>query len=251
MTTPFDDTLRRLAHSLRSAHRAVVLTGAGVSTDSGIPDFRSSAGLWRDADPMRFATQDGFLRDPVGFYAFWREHLGALASVRPNVTHEVVALLERDGLASAVATQNIDGLHQTAGSKNVHEVHGTFRTVRCLECGVREPSARAFSIRDRAPRCRVCGGLVRPDVVLFGEALGPAFEDATEEIQRADFLLVLGSSLEVAPVSELVPLAASRGMPVAIVNRESTSHDDEASFVVHRELAPTMRALATELGLRR
>ncbi|GAB4210592.1 MAG: Sir2 family NAD-dependent protein deacetylase [Sandaracinaceae bacterium] len=240
-----------LARLVREARRTVVLSGAGVSTESGIPDFRSSAGLWATADPMRFATQEGFLRDPVAFYAFWREHLGGLTDVRPNVTHEVVALLERDGRVSAVITQNIDGLHQAAGSRNVHEVHGTFRTVRCLECGMREPSTRAFSIIGRAPRCRVCGGLLRPDVVLFGEMLGPVFEEATEDLRRGDMLLVLGSSLGVAPVADLVPLAVERGMPVAIVNRDPTPFDDDVALVLHRELGSTMRALAAELDLRR
>jgi NAD-dependent deacetylase len=244
-------TVHDLAQLFRQTRRAVVLTGAGVSTDSGIPDFRSRLGLWRDADPMRFATQQGFLADPVAFYDFWREHLGRLGDVKPNVTHEVVALLERAERVRAVVTQNIDGLHQAAGSKNVHEVHGTFRTVRCLECGVREPSARAFSIVGRAPRCRVCGGLLRPDVVLFGEALGGAFEDATEELAQCELLLVLGSSLEVAPVSDLVPYAADRKIPTAIVNRDPTHLDDVATLVLHRELGPTMRELAAALELRR
>ncbi|MBN8616775.1 MAG: Sir2 family NAD-dependent protein deacetylase [Deltaproteobacteria bacterium] len=240
-------TIDDLARLVRGARTAVVLTGAGVSTDSGIPDFRSRSGLWRDADPMRFATQRGFLDDPIAFYDFWREHLGKLAEVKPNVTHEVVAHLESRGHVRSVVTQNIDGLHQAAGSKNVHEVHGTFRTVRCVECGVREPSTRAFSIVGRAPRCRVCGGLLRPDVVLFGEALGGAFEDATDDLARADLLLVLGSSLEVAPVSEMVPFAAERKIPVAIVNRERTACDDEASLVLHEDLAPTMRALRSRV----
>lgn len=240
-----------LARLVRGASRIVVLSGAGVSTDSGIPDFRSRVGLWRDADPMRFATREGFLADPVAFYGFWREHLGGLADVRPNVTHEVVALLEKAGRVSAVITQNIDGLHQAAGSENVLEVHGTFRTVRCVDCGVREPSARAFSISGRAPRCRVCSGLLRPDVVLFGEGLGGAFEDATEELARAELLLVLGSSLEVAPVSDLVPYAADREIPVAIVNRDRTTLDDLATLVLHRELGPTMQELAAALELRR
>jgi NAD-dependent deacetylase len=245
------DGPRTLARLFRGARRAVVLSGAGVSTESGIPDFRSSTGLWATADPMRFATREGLTRDPVAFYAFWREHLGALAHVRPNVAHEVVALLERDGMVASVVTQNIDGLHQAAGSRNVHEVHGTFRTVRCLECGMREASARAFSVRDRAPRCRVCGGLLRPDVVLFGEMLGPVFEDATEDLRRGDLLVVLGSSLEVAPVSDLVPLAIERGMPVAIVNRDPTPFDDDVALVLHSELGGTMGAVAAELGLRR
>lgn len=238
-----------LAALVRGARRGLVLSGAGVSTDSGIPDFRSAGGLWRDKDPMRFATQQGLLADPVAFYEFWRVHLGKLSDVAPNVTHEVVARLERAGHVATVVTQNIDGLHQAAGAKNVLEVHGTFRTVRCLECGLREGSARAFAVTGRAPHCRVCGGLVRPDVVLFGESLGSAFEDATDALARADLLLVLGSSLEVAPVSDLVPYAVDRRIPVAIVNREATHLDADATLVVRAELGPTMRALATALAL--
>ena len=244
-------SIARLAQLVRGAKRGVVLTGAGVSTDSGIPDFRSRLGLWRDADPMRLATLEGFLEDPVALYGFWRTHLGRLGDVKPNVTHEVVALLERAGRVRAVVTQNIDGLHQAAGSKNVLEVHGSFRTVRCLSCGLKEPSARAFAVEGRAPRCGACDGLLRPDVVLFGEPVGASFEDAAAELARADLLLVLGSSLEVAPVSDLVPEAAERGIPIVIVNREATHLDDAATLVLHEELGPTMRALAAALALAR
>jgi NAD-dependent deacetylase len=197
------------------------------------------------------ATLEGFLKDPVAFYGFWRTHLGRLGDVKPNVTHEVVALLERAGRVRAVVTQNIDGLHQAAGSKNVLEVHGSFRTVRCLSCGLKEPSARAFAVEGRAPRCGACDGLLRPDVVLFGEPVGASFEDAAAELARADLLLVLGSSLEVAPVSDLVPEAAERGIPIVIVNREATHLDDAATLVLHEELGPTMRALAAALALAR
>lgn len=238
-----------LAGLVRGARSAVVLTGAGVSTDSGIPDFRSRLGLWAGADPMRFASYAGFLRDPEGFYEFWRAHLGTLERVRPNIAHEVVARLERRGIVRCVVTQNVDGLHQAAGSKNVIEVHGTFRTVRCVQCGVRETSARVFASRRGLPRCRVCGGMLRPDVILFGEGLGGRFEEAVTELEQADLLLVLGTSLEVAPVSELVPLAKSRGATVAIVNRDETELDELADVVLHRELAETMRTLARALDL--
>ncbi len=246
MTIPID----ALADLVRASRRAAILTGAGVSTDSGIPDFRSRNGIWREFDPTRFATRDGLFADPVGFYDFWRGQLGFLESATPNVSHEVIAKLERSGPAREVITQNIDGLHQRAGSRNVLEAHGTLRTVRCVECGVREPSKRAFAMRGRAPRCRVCEGLLRPDVVLFGEPLGGAYEDALEAVARSDLVLVLGSSLTVAPISELVPYALERTIPVAIVNRDPTHLDRDVSLALRAELAPTMRALATALSLR-
>lgn len=243
------DGLHALTNRIRKSRRGVVLSGAGMSTESGIPDFRSRMGLWRDADPMRYATREGLLADPEGFYAFWRPYFASLATVRPNQGHYVVAALERAGLVRAVVTQNVDGLHQAAGSSTVHEVHGTFRTVRCMGCGLRASSAEAFAQSEGAPRCSACGSLVRPDVVLFGEMLGPVFEDATESVRAADFLLVLGSSLEVAPVSGLVPFAATRGVPVAIVNREPTNYDGLADVVVRAELGPSLQEIAARLGL--
>lgn len=244
-------TIERAAELLASARHAVALTGAGVSTDSGIPDFRGDAGLWREVDFDRVASIDGFLADPAGFYRFWSDRLAALDDVVPNMTHEVLGALEAAGRLAAVITQNIDGLHQRAGSRTVHEVHGTFRTARCLGCRRRSAIEDVFAMarRDGAPRCASCGELLKPDVVLFGETLPPAFELGVREIDRADVLVVLGSSLEVHPVAGLVPRAAAGGAAVVLLNRDPTPFDGLAEVVIHDELAAIMPRLAARLPL--
>lgn len=240
------DEVERLVELVRSAERIVALTGAGVSTDSGIPDFRSaSSGIWQEYDPMEIASIDGFRRDPRKFYEFWGERFGALRDKRPNVTHDVLAELERGGSLRAVVTQNIDGLHQAAGSERVLEVHGSFRRARCLHCSKVESLddvvARVRS--GRLPVCEVCGELVKPDVVLFGEMLPPVFGEAETFMTECDLLLVLGSSLFVHPVAGLVPGALRAGAKVAIVNRDPSPYDDLVHLVVHGELREVMPRL--------
>lgn len=247
--------IHEIAKAIRSARRMVALTGAGVSTECGIPDFRSDAGVWSRADPMEVGSIDGFREDPARFYAFWGDFFRRIGEVPPGSTHRMLAALEARGLCAAVVTQNIDGLHQTAGSRNVIEVHGGWKTARCLRCGTKYETAAFLAggkgARPHEPSCERCGGLVKPDVVLFGEPLGPAFGVAEREVEKADLLLVLGSSLAVAPVSELVPTAAARGTQVAIVNRERTSHDREATWVAHVELREAAEAITEELALPR
>lgn len=241
----------RLAELLSDATHVVALTGAGVSTDSGIPDFRSpESGLWATHDPAEVASIQGFLADPRGFYGFWGERFGELADKRPNAAHALLAALEEDGRLRAVITQNIDGLHGAAGSQNVLEVHGTYRRARCLGCGVVLPLAQVVErvAAGEAPRC-ACGDLIKPDVVLFGEALPPTFGEAERHARGCDVLLVLGSSLEVYPVAGLVPLAAREGARIAIVNRDPGPFDDLADVVLHASLGEVMPALAARLGL--
>jgi NAD-dependent deacetylase len=237
--------IRELAARLREARCAVALTGAGVSTDSGIPDFRSaSSGLWEHHDPAQVASLAGFVREPRAFYEFWGERFAKLGEAEPNVTHLTLAALERAGHLAAVVTQNIDGLHGAAGSERVLEVHGSYRQARCLGCGeissLEEVSARVRG--GRLPICH-CGGLVKPDVTLFGEDLPPSFAEAEALVRQADVLLVLGSSLEVHPVAGLVPEASSHGAFVALINREPSRYDGLADLVLHTELAPAMREL--------
>lgn len=242
---------KRLASHLRAAHRCVVLTGAGVSTASGIPDFRGDHGLWTQADAARVATFEGFRQDPRGFYAFWRDKFGLLTKAKPNAAHVALAQLEARGLVRAIVTQNVDGLHQIAGSREVLEVHGRFRSARCLSCG-RRYDTRAFIEglrKDEEPRCEVCPGLVKPDVVLFGEPLDPDFDRATAAVGQCDLLVVIGTSLEVAPVSDLVPLALSRHAKLVIVNREPTQYDDDADATLDGDLVARMRELAADLAL--
>jgi NAD-dependent deacetylase len=245
-----DAQLEALVDMLLGAQRAVALTGAGVSTESGIPDFRSAGGLWGQHDPMRVASIQGFLQDPQGFYRFWSDNLRGLVHAAPNVAHRVLVDLEAKQRLVSVITQNIDGLHSTAGSTRVHEVHGTFRRARCLRCATSYPIEDVFDEvrRGRVPQCDHCGGMVKPDVVLFGERLPPAFEEGAQDVAGADLLLVLGSSLEVYPVADLVPAAKASGARVVLVNREPGPFDHLGDLVVHGELGQVMGAVAKRLA---
>ena len=240
-----------LASLVRASRACVVLTGAGVSTASGIPDFRSNQGLWTKENAARVGSITGFHADPRGFYAFWSKHLGGLTSAKPNDAHRVISKLEDRGLVVALITQNVDGLHSLAGSRDPLEVHGNFRRARCLTCGARyETAAFLAELREgEAPTCSICSGLVKPDVVLFGEALDPSFGRAETAVRSCDLLIAIGTSLEVAPVSGLVPLALDRGASVVIVNREDTPYDDEATLLLDGDLVERMRALARDLKI--
>ncbi|HJL16161.1 MAG TPA: Sir2 family NAD-dependent protein deacetylase [Sandaracinaceae bacterium LLY-WYZ-13_1] len=240
-----------LARRLRAARDPMALTGAGVSTESGIPDFRSAeSGIWREHDPMEVASLEGFRREPRRFYTFWEPRFGKLGEARPNAAHRVLAALERAGMLSGVVTQNIDGLHGVAGSERVLEVHGSYRQARCLRCG-RVESLEAVTERvrqGRLPICEDCGELMKPDVVLFGEQLPPVFAEATRLARQTDLLVVLGSSLGVHPVAGLVPEAHEAGAAVVLINREPSPYDEMADVVIHGELGPVSRALAERLG---
>jgi NAD-dependent deacetylase len=227
-----------LAALIVEAQPCVVLTGAGVSTESGIPDFRSATGIWAQYDPMEYATIDAFRRDPEKVWEFYALRLGVLAEAEPNTGHLALAELERRGLVQAVVTQNIDGLHQRAGSREVIEVHGSIRSATCLECGTEAPLDRA------APRCPACGAIMKPGVVLFGELLPvEAMERAGELARGAGLLLVVGSSLEVYPVAGLPDETLSAGGALAIVNRGPTPFDGQADVRVDAEAGETLSTL--------
>ncbi len=243
--------LERLAAWLRAGRPTVALTGAGVSTDSGIPDFRGGAGLWDEVDPMEVASAQGFYEDPARFYRFWRRRFGVIASAEPNVAHQFLALLERKGILQALVTQNVDGLHQRAGSERVLEVHGSFARARCTGCGEAVPGRDVLAGAPEAPppACPACGGLVRPDVVLFGELLPPdVFEAAVEAVDAAEVVLVMGTSLQVQPVAGLVPRALHRGKDVAILNGAPGPYDEAADVVLHGPLGTTVPRLLDTLG---
>ena len=223
----------RLATLLRERQPAVALPGAGVSTESGIPDFRSPGGVWERYDPMEYATIDAFRRDPRKVWEFYGLRLRALAQAEPNDAHRALAELERRGLLRAVVTQNIDTLHEQAGSREVVEVHGSIRTAVCLVCGVRVPRAEVVRLVDEhgAPPCPGCGEVLKPDVVMFGELLpARAIDRATELAREAALLLVVGSTLEVWPVAGLPHETLAGGGIVAIVNRGPTAFDSHAAL---------------------
>lgn len=250
--TTHNEKLHQLSRWIEEARYAVALTGAGVSTESGIPDFRSpQCGLWSMVDPLKVASIDGFLRDPVGFYEFWKWRFSRLSQAQPNITHSLLARLESRGRLKAVITQNIDNLHRKAGSQRVLEVHGNYTRGLCIDC--RKPYEIETLFRkveeQGAPHCDHCHGLLKPDVVLFGELLPPAFQESEWEICRADLLIVLGSSLEVYPVAGLVPQAQYAKTRVVLINREATPFDAIADLVIHSDLGPTMCRLSELLGL--
>jgi NAD-dependent deacetylase len=217
-----------LAELLRANQPCVVLTGAGASTESGVPDFRSAGGIWATYDPMVVASIEGFRRDPERVWEFYGRRLGVLAGVEPNAGHRALARLEEAGLVEAIVTQNVDGLHQRAGSRDVVEVHGSIATASCPGCGV------SVVPRLPLPRCDGCGLVLRPDVVMFGELLPPdRLERARSLARAAALLLVVGSSLQVWPVAGLPEETLAAGGKLAIVNREPTPYDALAELVVH------------------
>ncbi len=227
---------------IEQAHRAVFFGGAGVSTESGIPDFRSVDGLYHqkfDYPPETIISRSFFDRRPEEFFKFYREKMLPLG-FEPNVTHRVLARLEQEGHLAAVVTQNIDGLHQKAGSRRVFELHGSVLRNYCMRCGRAYP---ATFIRDwpGVPRCD-CGGIVKPDVVLYEEPLDEkTLTGAVKAISRADLLIVGGTSLTVYPAAGL--LRYYGGDRLVLINRDETPYDNEASLVLHESLGEVFSRL--------
>jgi NAD-dependent deacetylase len=243
-------SVARLAELVRESGPVVVLTGAGISTESGIPDFRSPTGIWAEYDPQEYATIDAFRTDPEKVWRFYSLRLAALTAAEPNAGHIALAELERAGLVRAVVTQNIDLLHERAGSSDVVEVHGSIRTSSCLRCGSRYPLADVLRLLEAGdvPRCTVCGGVLKPDVVFFGELLPEGAIDRAYELARsARLLLVVGSGLEVWPVSLLPEETVQAGGRVAIVNRGPTTFDGRAVLKIDGGAGETLAALARRL----
>lgn len=216
-----EDKLRQIAEILAASTSTVALTGAGISVDSGIPAFRGSQGLWGKYDPMEYASIEAFLRDPARVWGMLHELDELIFSARPNQAHHCLAQLEKLGALNIVVTQNIDGLHQEAGSRAVVEFHGSSRRLRCLECG-QVLGRNELTMDIMPPRCS-CGGLIKPDVVFFGEPIPQrAMLAAMAAAQACTAMLVVGTSAVVAPASHLPILAQSAGAKVIEINLEPT-----------------------------
>ncbi len=246
-----EDAVAAARRLVASARRVVALTGAGISTDSGIPDFRGPEGLWtKDPGAERRATLDAYVRDPEVRRRAWRTRLEALAaSAEPNAGHRALVSLERQGKLDTLVTQNVDGLHQRAGSdpERVVEVHGTVRDVVCLACGDRHPAAEALErVRsgEEDPACLRCGGLLKTATISFGQALVAAdLVRAEQAARRCDLLLAVGTTLAVHPAAGLVPLASDHGATVVIVNAEPTPYDRVADVVVRTPIGEALPAI--------
>jgi len=248
MTPAIEQAIERI----RQANRIVAFTGAGISTEAGIPDFRSEGGLWEDAELMERMSARGFRRDPAGFYQASVRLMPGVQSARPTAAHRLLADLEARGKLAAVITQNIDGLHQAAGSQTVYEIHGTFRTGHCVDCDARYEMAPFYEQLDRGriatPQCAQCNAPIKPDVVLFGDLLPlDVWEGAAAAAAGCDLLLVLGSSLVVYPAAELPQMALAAGAKLVIVNREATEFDRLANVVVRMQLGDFAREVTARL----
>ncbi|MCQ4574920.1 MAG: Sir2 family NAD-dependent protein deacetylase [Candidatus Brocadiales bacterium] len=251
--------IESVASIIKESRGIVSLTGAGISTSAGIPDFRSpEEGLWaKDPSKMMLFTDVGFASNPKGFYEFGREILPGFQNARPTLAHRFLSRLEQEdsfGL-KCVITQNIDGLHQKAGSKNVMEMHGGLSTGRCTsrtcpkEFGL-EDIIRRVEEGELPPLCPECGAVIRPDIVLFGEELpGGAYQRAVEYLKHCDLLLVMGSSLVVYPVADMPEVAMGHGARLIIINLQPTQYDSRADAAIRLPLDEAAEKLMETLGM--
>ena len=239
-----------LARLVRANQPCVVLTGAGISTESGIPDFRSPTGIWAEFDPADYASLAAFRADPAKVWRFYKPRIAMLTEAEPNAAHLALAILEQAGLVEAVVTQNVDLLHERAGSRNLVEVHGSIRTATCPACGASYPRDVVVARLEHAdaPPCDNCDAILKPDVVFFGELLpAAAIERAFELARRARLLLVVGSSLEVHPVAALPEETLLAGGRLAIVDKGPTPYDRRAELKLEGNAAEILGAVADEL----
>lgn len=247
------DKTKRLLEYINESNNIVFFGGAGVSTESGIPDFRSKNGLYNQHDiqfdkytPEYLLSEDCLNDNPEVFFEFYRQKMD-VRNIEPNITHKVLANLEKQGKLSAVVTQNIDGLHQKAGSKRVYEIHGTTRRNYCSKCKMEYHPDFLFNSSEKIPRCE-CGGIIRPDVTLYGEQLPEkAVSGATGAIFNADMLIVAGTSLQVYPAANLIK--CFRGKHIVVINKEELKNirlDYKDDMVICEALGEVFKELEGE-----
>ncbi len=247
----FETLVRRFADLVRSSRKIIAFTGAGVSTESGIPDFRSPGGIWSRYDPEMF-TIDRFLHDTEARKVHWKALSGddfIPGNARPNAAHYALAELERMGKLDCVITQNVDGLHEEAGNspERVFHLHGTMREAKCLRCGKGYPmeEVRRWVLSGtEIPECRDCGGILKPNAVFFGEAL-PEWElsESQRRARECDLCIVIGSSLVVYPAALIPQYAVQSGAKLVIINRDRTSLDPDAEVRISESAGKTMSRL--------
>ncbi len=244
--------IERAAVLLHEAQFMIAFTGAGISTPSGIPDFRSpDSGLWEKVDLLKVASIYGFRHDPKAFYEWIRPLASLTFNAQPNSAHKSLARLEAAGRLKAVITQNIDILHSRAGNQNVFELHGHLRDATCIHCFrvyPAEPVIRQFIDDHQVPHCPHCGSVLKPNVILYGEQLPvQVFLNAKDHCRKADVMLIIGSSLEVAPASDLPMLAARNGAKIIIINLGSTFMDNQADVRIVGDAADVLPRIVERL----
>jgi NAD-dependent deacetylase len=244
MIMDLNQQIQQAADLMTKAQNIVALTGAGISTPSGIPDFRSSSsGLWEQVDPLTVASIYAFRQNPQHFYEWIHPLSRLILEAKPNPAHDALAELERQGKLKTVITQNIDNLHQKAGSQSVYELHGHLREVTCLQCHQVQDSAGILEkfIRDAEVPKHHCGGVLKPNAILFGEQLPmQEFVSAQLALEEADLVVVTGSSLEVAPAADLPEVALARGAQMIIINHQPTYLDPKADVVIRGDVAAVL-----------
>jgi NAD-dependent deacetylase len=214
--------IKRIAQDIEGSRKTIALTGAGISVESGIPDFRSAGGLWSKYDPEEYAHIGAFRANPTKVWQMIKDMMELVFGAEPNPAHIALAELERMGLLQAVITQNVDGLHQRGGSREVIEFHGSNQWLVCLACGHRQEAA-SLSLDDIPPRCPQCSSILKPDVVFFGEPIPPEAQNRSfEEARTCDLVLVVGTSALVYPAAGIPPLAKQNGAKVVEINMEPT-----------------------------
>ncbi len=246
-----NEAIRKAAALLREARKGVALTGAGISTPSGIPDFRSpDSGLWKRYDPMEVASLQSFRYDPERFFAWLREIASGMQSALPNPAHYALVSLQRAGHIRTIITQNVDALHQRAGARHVLEVHGSLETLTCIRCYHEFRAAdymQAYLEEGLIPRCPDCGGILKPNIILFEEQLPiQTWHQAQEAARTCDLMLVAGSSLTVMPVAGLPIQAVNNGARMLIINKAPTYLDVRADVVLRGDVAELLPLLAEE-----
>lgn len=233
--------IQTLARWIKESSFTVALTGAGMSTESGIPDFRSKSGWWNNIDPATVATVEALEENYELFQQFYASRIQGLRDCQPHRGHGILAEWEQRGFLHSVATQNVDGFHQQAGSRKVYELHGSIRTVRCSSCDHRT-QLDDFLTGNSCPNCK---GRLRPDVVLFGEMLPQApWQRALADIRSAELVIVIGTSLQVYPVAQLPLMTQGR---VAILNYEPTAQDDHFELVIHGKAGELLQQINTQI----
>lgn len=245
--TKLEEKIENFQKIYDNADSIVFFGGAGVSTESGIPDFRSQDGLYSQQwkyPPETIISRSFFDANPVEFYQFYREKL-IIKNIEPNTAHFQLAKMEEKGKLKAVVTQNIDGLHQKAGSKNVFELHGSTLRNFCMDCGAEygiDFIAESENSPDKLPRCAKCGGLVKPDVVLYEESLDQnVINGAVNAIKNADTLIIGGTSLVVYPAAGLIDYF--RGKNIVLINKSATAGDARANLVIHESIGKVLGML--------
>lgn len=235
------DLFDKAAKLIEQSKKTMVLTGAGISTESGIPDFRSpGAGLWEKVDPMEVLSTKVLYNDPEKFYESGFKILISMRDAKPNEAHYILSEMEKRGIISGIITQNIDSLHYKAGSNNIFEVHGQIRSGSCINCGKKVDIGildAKVKKKQIPPRCDNCSGILRPDVIMFGDSMPHDFEVAWREVESSDLLLVIGSSLTVSPVNYLPGLAEH----LLIINKSKTPLDGKADVVIKSNASLALR----------